>query len=69
VFCDLVETESFTKAAGKNGVTQSAVTQQLAAMERFFKSPLIERRSSGMVHSAQEMPAPTPAPGISSNDV
>ena len=43
VFCDLAETESFTKAAQINGVTQSAVSQQISALERIFKSLLIER--------------------------
>jgi DNA-binding transcriptional LysR family regulator len=43
VFCDLVETESFTKAAQINNVTQSAVSQQISALERIFKSLLIER--------------------------
>ena len=43
MFCDLVEAESFTKAARINGVTQSAVSQQISALERFFKSPLVER--------------------------
>lgn len=43
VFCDLVETESFTKAAQINGVTQSAVSQQVSALERQFRSILIER--------------------------
>jgi len=43
VFCDLAETESFTKAAHINGVTQSAVSQQISSLERQFKSPLIER--------------------------
>jgi DNA-binding transcriptional LysR family regulator len=43
VFCDLVETESFTKAAQINCVTQSAVSQQISALERIFKSLLIER--------------------------
>lgn len=43
VFCDLAETESFTKAAQINGVTQSAVSQQISALERTFKSLLIER--------------------------
>lgn len=43
VFCDLVETESFTKAAQINQVTQSAVSQQISALERNFKSLLIER--------------------------
>ncbi|SPE63290.1 Transcriptional regulator, LysR family [Verrucomicrobia bacterium] len=43
VFCDLVETESFTKAAHVNEVTQSAVSQQIGSLERQFKSVLIER--------------------------
>ncbi len=43
VFCDLAETESFTKAAQINAVTQSAVSQQISALERTFKSLLIER--------------------------
>jgi len=43
VFCDLTETESFTKAAQINGVTQSAVSQQISSLERNFKSLLIER--------------------------
>src|SRR2546423_2082763 len=43
VFCDLAETESFTKAAQINNVTQSAVSQQITSLERLFKSLLIER--------------------------
>jgi LysR family transcriptional regulator, transcriptional activator of the cysJI operon len=43
VFCDLVETESFTKAAQINGVTQSAVSQTMTALEKQFKGLLIER--------------------------
>ena len=43
VFCDLAETESFTKAAQINDVTQSAVSQQISSLERQFKSLLIER--------------------------
>src|ERR1700675_2936044 len=43
VFCDLAETESFTKAAQVNEVTQSAVSQQISSLERLFKSLLIER--------------------------
>jgi LysR family transcriptional regulator, transcriptional activator of the cysJI operon len=43
VFCDLTETESFTKAAQINGVTQSAVSQNISALEKQFKSLLIER--------------------------
>jgi len=43
VFCDLAETESFTKAAQINEVTQSAVSQTISTLERQFKSLLIER--------------------------
>jgi LysR family transcriptional regulator, transcriptional activator of the cysJI operon len=43
VFCDLTETESFTKAAQINDVTQSAVSQQISSLERLFSSLLIER--------------------------
>jgi DNA-binding transcriptional LysR family regulator len=43
VFCDLAETESFTKAAQINDVTQSAVSQTISTLEKQFKSLLIER--------------------------
>jgi DNA-binding transcriptional LysR family regulator len=43
VFCDLVDSQSFTQAARINGVTQSAVSQQISALERLFKSLLVER--------------------------
>jgi DNA-binding transcriptional LysR family regulator len=43
VFCDLVETKSFTKAAQANVVTQSAVSQTISALEGHFKSLLVER--------------------------
>ncbi len=42
-FCDLVETQSFTRAATINDVSQSAVSQTVAAMEKQFRSLLIER--------------------------
>jgi DNA-binding transcriptional LysR family regulator len=43
VFCDLAETESFTRAAQINSVTQSAVSQTISSMEKQFKALLIER--------------------------
>ena len=43
IFCDLTETQSFTKTAQIHGVTQSAISQQISALERLFKSLLIER--------------------------
>ena len=43
VFCDLVETKSFSKAAELNRITQSAVSQQVRAIENRFNVLLIER--------------------------
>lgn len=43
IFCDLAETKSFTKAAQINGVTQSAVSQQISSLETKFAATLIER--------------------------
>src|SRR6202451_1720661 len=43
IFCDLAESESFTKAAQINKITQSAVSQQIRSLERQVKSLLIER--------------------------
>ena len=42
-FCDLVETKSFSKAARLNEVTQSAVSQQLKAMEAHYDMLIIDR--------------------------
>lgn len=43
IFADLVETKSFSKAAKLNGITQSAVSQQARAMERNFKTLMVDR--------------------------
>ena len=43
VFCDLVETASFSEAARLNGVTQSAVSQQIKGIEDRYGVTLIER--------------------------
>jgi DNA-binding transcriptional LysR family regulator len=43
VFVDLVETKSFSKSAKLNGITKAAVSQQTQAMERHFKTLLIDR--------------------------
>jgi DNA-binding transcriptional LysR family regulator len=42
-FCDLVDTGSFSKAAAENYVSQSAVSQQLAKLERELATQLISR--------------------------
>src|SRR5258708_16266700 len=43
VFCDLAETGSFSKAAVLNGITQSAVSQQVRAIENKFQVVLVDR--------------------------
>lgn len=43
VYCDLVETESFSQAAERNFITQSAVSQQVRGLEEKFKRRLLER--------------------------
>ncbi len=43
LFCDLVETQNFTRAAEKNGITTSAVTQMLHALERDAGETLVLR--------------------------
>lgn len=43
VFCDLAATKSFSKAADRNGITQSAVSQQVRAIEAQFSVKLIDR--------------------------
>ena len=42
-FCDLVDTGSFSKAAQANYISQSAVSQQLAKMERDMATQLVSR--------------------------
>lgn len=43
IFTDLVESESFSRAAKVNGITQSAVSQQLRAMEKHFNALITDR--------------------------
>jgi DNA-binding transcriptional LysR family regulator len=43
IFCDLVDTQSFSLAAERNFVTQSAVSQQVRNLEDKFKRRLLER--------------------------
>ena len=57
VFCDLTETGNFTKAANINGVTQSAVSQQIGSLERHFNVRLIERskKKFGLTREGQAL--------------
>ena len=43
VFCDLVDTGSFSVAAAQNFVTQSAVSQQIRTLETRYGRKLVER--------------------------
>src|SRR5215831_14242131 len=43
VFCDVVETKSFSVAASQNYVTQSAVSQQVRMLEEKYGRRLLER--------------------------
>ncbi|MFQ5668087.1 MAG: LysR family transcriptional regulator [Candidatus Binatia bacterium] len=47
VFCDVVETGSFSMAASQNFITQSAVSQQLRSLEVKYHCKLLERGRAG----------------------
>jgi DNA-binding transcriptional LysR family regulator len=47
IFCDLADTGSFTRTAKLNGVTQSAISQQIAFLERRLHGPLLNRDGFG----------------------
>lgn len=53
IFSDLVESQSFSKAAKLNGITQSAVSQQLRAMEKHFNALIVDR-SQKQFHLTRE---------------
>jgi len=43
IFCDVIETQSFSKAASLNYISQSAVSQQIRGLEERYDRRLIER--------------------------
>ncbi len=43
IFCDVVDTASFSKAGALNGMTQSAVSQQILSLEKKLGRTLLER--------------------------
>ncbi|MFH1145147.1 MAG: LysR family transcriptional regulator [Candidatus Eisenbacteria bacterium] len=53
VFCDVVESKSFSKAAVLNFVSQSAVSQQIRSLEERYEQKLVERGKRNLT--------PTPA--------
>lgn len=48
VFCDIIESGSFSYAASQNFVTQSAVSQQVRSLEDKYDCRLIERGRAGV---------------------
>ena len=44
IFCDLVELQNFSRTAEKYGISQSAISQQLAQLELLYKTQLINRK-------------------------
>ncbi len=44
ILCDLIELQNFSRAAEKHGISQSAVSQQLAQLEMTHKCQLIDRK-------------------------
>jgi DNA-binding transcriptional LysR family regulator len=53
VFCDLIETQSFSKTAVLNSVTQSAVSQQLKSIEKRQGRQLLEREKRRLTLTAE----------------
>jgi LysR family transcriptional regulator, transcriptional activator of the cysJI operon len=55
VFSDLADTGSFSKAAVVNGITQSAVSQQIRAIENKFQVVLVDRgrRNFALTHEGR----------------
>ena len=48
VFCDLIESRSFSQAAIRNFITQSAVSQQIKTLETRFGIPLLRREGRSL---------------------
>jgi DNA-binding transcriptional LysR family regulator len=53
IFRDLAESGSFSRAAITNGITQSAVSQQIRGLEQRFQVSLIERGGRGFALTAE----------------
>jgi DNA-binding transcriptional LysR family regulator len=53
IYCDLVDSGSFSRAAELNGITQSAVSQQVRGLEERYGVRLLERRRHQVVLTAE----------------
>ena len=52
IFCDLVELQNFSRTAEKHGISQSAVSQQIAQLELAHKCQLIDRKKRPLAVTA-----------------
>ena len=52
VFCDLVESRSFSRSAIRNYITQSAVSQQVKNLETRFETQLLRRDGRSVIPTA-----------------
>ncbi len=53
VFYDVAEAGSFTKAGDELGLSQSAISRQISALERDIKAPLFHRHARGLILTEQ----------------
>ena len=53
IFCDLVELQNFSRTAEKHGISQSAVSQQLAGLEMSHKCQLINRKKRPLAATSE----------------
>jgi len=53
VFCGVAEAGSFTRAAESLGLSQSAISRQISALEEDLRTPLFHRHARGLVLTEQ----------------
>ncbi|MDR0351555.1 MAG: LysR family transcriptional regulator [Puniceicoccales bacterium] len=53
IFIDIIESESFSKAAKLNNITQSAVSQKLHALEHYFDVDLVDKTKKSLTLTGQ----------------
>ncbi|MEN3931271.1 LysR family transcriptional regulator [Microvirga sp. W0021] len=53
VFYNVAEAGSFTKAGDELGLSQSAISRQISALERHLKAPLFHRHARGLILTEQ----------------
>ena len=53
IFCDIVRYQSFSRGAAANDVSQSAATQSVHRVERYFDTQLIDRTKRPFVFTPE----------------